>query len=68
MGSDTANLAKAVFNFDESEFFDRPSAMRLLSGVMRTANDYSMQFANSIYMDLKDNNINVLLDCNLEAV
>ena len=63
----TLHIAQSIFNFEESSFFDRPSAMRLLTGVMRTANDYAANHANSVYMNLKDENLNVLLDCNIDS-
>ena len=63
----TLHIAQSILNFENQDFFDRTSAMRMLTGVMRTANDYAATHANSVFFSLKNNNVNVLLDCKLES-
>jgi hypothetical protein len=60
-------IARVVLDFEESNHWDRPSGMRLLTGVIRAANEYSFRFARSSYMELRSRNLNVMLDCDLDA-
>lgn len=60
-------MARAVLDFEEASHWDRPSGMRLLTGLIRTANEYSFRFARSTYMELRNRNLNVMLDCDKDA-
>lgn len=60
-------MARAVIDFETASHFDRPSGMRMLTGLIRTANEYSFRLARSSYMEIRNRNLNVMLDCDAEA-
>ena len=65
LGEDTTGLAKHVFTFEDGHYFDQPSATRLLSGFIRSINEYVKEEAGSSYMTLDSNSKNfvLLLNC-----
>ena len=65
LGEDSTGLAKTVFTFEEGHYFDQPSATRMLTGFIRTINEYVKDEAGSSYMTLNSNSKNfmLLLNC-----
>jgi len=65
LGKDDTGLAKSIFTFEKGYHFDQPSATRMLTGFIRTINEYAKDEAASTYMELNigSNNFNLLLNC-----
>lgn len=66
----TSELAGLIFTFEEGTHFDQPSATRMLTGFIRTLNEYSMKSAASTYVAINDAamNLNFMLNCNKEEL
>jgi hypothetical protein len=63
-------LAPLIFTFEDGHHFDQPSATRMLTGFIRTLNDYNSDQASSSYVGLNTatKNLNIILNCNQEEV
>jgi hypothetical protein len=62
----TNELAALIFTFEEGYHFDQPSSTRMLSGFIRTLNEYSKKSAASTYVAFNEAamNLNIMLNCN----
>lgn len=54
--------------FKDRHFFDNPSAVRMLFGLVTTANRNAMDEAAAVYMSISNSNLNVFLNCDLPSV
>lgn len=59
-------LAPLVFTFEEGYHFDQPSSTRMLSGFIRTLNEYTKKSAASTYIAFNEAamNLNIMVNCN----
>jgi hypothetical protein len=59
-------LASLIFTFENGHHFDQPSATRMLSGFIRTINEYTRNSAASTYIAINKEamNLNIILNCN----
>jgi hypothetical protein len=66
----TSELASLVFTFEQGEYFDQPSASRMINGFVRTINEYTTNEAASTYVafNAKTLNLNIILNCNSNEV
>jgi len=49
-------FAYKIFSFEDGEYFDQPSAYRLLGGLATTFNEYASQNAAVVHLDLDNKN------------
>lgn len=63
-------LESIVFPIDQSDFFDRPSAARLLTGLIQGFNEFTAGVASSTFasFDAKKQVINVALNCQQDHI
>lgn len=66
----STELALLIFTFEDGEHFDQPSATRMLTGFIRTLNEYTAKDAASTYIAINTEamNLNVILNCNSKEV
>lgn len=59
-------MAPLIFTFENGYFFDQPPATRMLLGFVRTINEYLKEDAQSAYVALNKEhlNLNLLFNCN----
>ena len=50
--------------FPEENFFDKPSAARMLFGLIRTINSYTYDNAAAVYISIQSSNLNIIYNCN----
>lgn len=54
--------------FIEGDFFDQPSALRQMHGIMQNTNYYAVNTAISSHFGLNRDNLYVMLNCQAEEV